>query len=156
MKRFFCVLLILSFSAGVWAQADPWKRKWNSIRRLEPERLQAAHEDAGRLQASRVPVALSTSLNDYKCILHAHAEDSAHTGGTRPEMLADAKNSAADIARRAKVDIEQAKDIAVNEIHKRAVELSYSITEKLIKKSLNKEDYERLVQETIERYGDLN
>ena len=30
-------------------------------------------------------------LNDYRAILHAHAEDSAHTGGTRPEMLADAK-----------------------------------------------------------------
>ncbi len=30
-------------------------------------------------------------LHDYRAILHAHAEDSAHTGGTRPEMLADAK-----------------------------------------------------------------
>jgi hypothetical protein len=32
-------------------------------------------------------------LNDYRCILHAHAEDSAHTGGTLPEMLADAKKA---------------------------------------------------------------
>ena len=39
---------------------------------------------AGRL----LPV---PGLNDYRAILHAHAEDSAHTGGTRPEMLADAK-----------------------------------------------------------------
>ena len=30
-------------------------------------------------------------LNDYRAILHAHAEDSSHTGGTRPEMLAEAK-----------------------------------------------------------------
>ena len=30
-------------------------------------------------------------LTDYRAILHAHAEDSAHTGGTRPEMLAEAK-----------------------------------------------------------------
>src|SRR5258706_443788 len=33
------------------------------------------------------------SWNDYRCILHAHAEDSAHTGGTLPEMLADAKQA---------------------------------------------------------------
>jgi len=32
-------------------------------------------------------------LNDYRTILHAHAEDSAHTGGTRTEMLADAKRA---------------------------------------------------------------
>src|SRR5262249_53651882 len=32
-------------------------------------------------------------LNDYRCILHAHAEDSDHTGGTLPEMLADAKKA---------------------------------------------------------------
>ena len=30
-------------------------------------------------------------LTDYRAILHAHAEDSTHTGGTRPEMLAEAK-----------------------------------------------------------------
>ncbi len=31
--------------------------------------------------------------NDYRAILHAHAEDSAHTGGTRAEMLAEAKRA---------------------------------------------------------------
>ena len=38
-----------------------------------------------------VSLASAPGLNDYRAILHAHAEDSAHTGGTRPEMLADAK-----------------------------------------------------------------
>jgi len=32
-------------------------------------------------------------LNDYRCILHAHAEDSTHTGGTLLEMLGDAKQA---------------------------------------------------------------
>ena len=35
-------------------------------------------------------------LNDYRAILHAHAEDSSHTGGTRPEMLAEAKRAGVD------------------------------------------------------------
>src|SRR3989442_1448424 len=38
-----------------------------------------------------------TGLHDYTGILHAHAEDSAHTGGTRPEMLADAKNAGVQV-----------------------------------------------------------
>ena len=35
-------------------------------------------------------------LNDYRAILHAHAEDSSHTGGTRAEMLSEAKNAGVD------------------------------------------------------------
>jgi len=41
-------------------------------------------------RANVLPIA---GLNDYRCILHAHAVDSAHTGGTLPEMLADARKS---------------------------------------------------------------
>ncbi len=37
--------------------------------------------------------ARSFGLHDYRAILHAHAEDSAHTGGTRMEMLRDAKKA---------------------------------------------------------------
>ncbi len=45
----------------------------------------------GGFKDSRQRVPPSPGLNDYRAILHAHAEDSAHTGGTRLEMLADAK-----------------------------------------------------------------
>jgi len=68
-------------------------RKWTTLRRMEAERLKAATEDAQRHHAARAPVALQTGLNDYRSIMHAHAEDSSHTGGTRPEMLADAKKA---------------------------------------------------------------
>ena len=44
----------------------------------------------GSRQSRRVAFPLP-GLKDYRAILHAHAEDSAHTGGTRPEMLADAR-----------------------------------------------------------------
>jgi hypothetical protein len=32
-------------------------------------------------------------LRDYRAILRAHAEDSAHTGGTRPEVLAETRRA---------------------------------------------------------------
>ncbi|MEO7632703.1 MAG: histidinol phosphatase, partial [Blastocatellia bacterium] len=55
------------------------------------ERLHAVDADRLRLQKDRRAVSLKTGFGDYKAILHAHAEDSAHTGGTRPELLAAAK-----------------------------------------------------------------
>src|SRR5690242_4961387 len=74
-------------------RADFPAGKLNPTERLKPEHLKAAHADAERLQqARRVPPSLP-GLHDYKAILHAHAEDSDHTGGTRPEMLADAKKA---------------------------------------------------------------
>jgi len=65
--------------------------------RLALARLQAAHEDVQKLKSLRKPVPPIPGLHDYRSILHAHAEDSAHTGGTRPEMLADAKKAGVNV-----------------------------------------------------------
>lgn len=59
--------------------------------RLLPERLRAVHEARRRLSEQRRDVRLQTGLRDFKAILHAHAEDAQHTGGTRPELLRAAK-----------------------------------------------------------------
>lgn len=67
-------------------------RKYSTIERLNPERLRAVNEDRRKFQRLRQAVSLRTGFTDTKAILHAHAEDSAHTGGTRPELLAAAKN----------------------------------------------------------------
>jgi hypothetical protein len=63
------------------------------VERLALARLAAVHADVQKLQAQRVRIPPLPGLNDYRCILHAHAEDSSHTGGTLPEMLADAKKA---------------------------------------------------------------
>ena len=72
------------------AEEAPLK-KYSPLERMAPARLKAAHDDVARIQQSRRVLTPLPGLNDYRAILHAHAEDSAHTGGTRPEMLADAK-----------------------------------------------------------------
>lgn len=66
-------------------------RKYSTIERMNPERLRAVNADKLKIQKGRQAVKLQTGFGDYKAILHAHAEDSAHTGGTRPELLAAAK-----------------------------------------------------------------
>jgi hypothetical protein len=63
------------------------------VERLALARLATVHADVQRLKRKRVNIPPLPGLNDYRCILHAHAEDSAHTGGTLPEMLADAKKA---------------------------------------------------------------
>jgi hypothetical protein len=69
---------------------EPAPKQYSPIERMAPGRLKAAHEDAARIQKSRRVLVPLPVVKDYRAILHAHAEDSAHTGGTRPEMLADA------------------------------------------------------------------
>ena len=67
-------------------------------------------------------------------------------------IISDARVESSRILERAKAEIERAKDIAVDEVHKRAVDLAIQVSEKLIGKNLDSEDNERLVQQTIERY----
>lgn len=68
-------------------------RKYTNVERLSLARLAAVHADVEKLRSQRRDIAPLPGLCDYRCILHAHAEDSAHTGGTLPEMLADARRA---------------------------------------------------------------
>jgi hypothetical protein len=72
-------------------------RKYTTIERLQPERLRAVSEDRSRYQKSRHMVSIKTGYDDFRGVLHAHAEDSTHTGGTRAELLAAAKSTGVQI-----------------------------------------------------------
>jgi len=82
---------------GACAQAGEAKSdaplKRTAIERMALPRLKATHEDVQVFKRQRRTLTPQPGLNDYRCILHAHAEDSDHTGGTLPEMLADAKKA---------------------------------------------------------------
>ena len=85
----------LAYVLTCWtvASAEPPPRKYTNVQRLALERFAAVHADVENLKSQRIDLPPRSMLNDYRCILHAHAEDSAHTGGTLPEMLADAKKA---------------------------------------------------------------
>ncbi|MEP7272711.1 MAG: histidinol phosphatase [Acidobacteriota bacterium] len=72
-------------------------RKYTTIERVQPERLAALHRGRLARSGTRHEVRLATDLRDYRAILHAHAEDATHTGGTRPEMLAAAKRAGVQV-----------------------------------------------------------
>ena len=88
----FASVLACALFAPVVA-ADPPPRKYSNVERLALERLAAVHADVEKLQRERVVIPPIPGLAAYRCILHAHAEDSDHTGGTLKEMLADAKKA---------------------------------------------------------------
>jgi hypothetical protein len=83
----------LLFTGSVSGQTNGAASKYASLERMKTGHLRAAHEDTIRLQQTRQTLPPAPGLHDYKAVLHAHAEDSAHTGGTRPEMLADARKA---------------------------------------------------------------
>jgi hypothetical protein len=96
MKTAACSLAPLlagSLLAAAAPAADPPPRKHSNLERLSLDHLAAVHADVERLKSQRADIPPRPGLTDYRCILHAHAEDSDHTGGTVPEMLADAKKA---------------------------------------------------------------
>jgi hypothetical protein len=92
-----CFLLAVLASLLLFAPAgsagEPPRRKYTNLERLALTRLAAVHRDVQKLKQKRIRIPPLPDLNDYRCILHAHAEDSTHTGGTLLEMLNDARKA---------------------------------------------------------------
>ena len=97
--RIFTALATLGLCAAAYAgkPGESLGRTHTTIERMAPERLEAAQQDARRYQSQRRTIAPLQGLHDYRAILHAHASDSAHTGGTSEEILADAKAEGVDV-----------------------------------------------------------
>jgi hypothetical protein len=85
------VSLLTFVTAGNAGEPPP--RKYANVERLPLVRLAAVHADVQKFERERISLPPLPGLNDYRCILHAHADDSTHTGGTLPELLADAKKA---------------------------------------------------------------
>ena len=90
-------------AACAWSQVpesspgEPLARRWTTLERLPLERLAAAHADVERLRRDVSPPPPLPGFHDYRGVFHAHAGDSAHTGGTPEEILEDAKRIGVDV-----------------------------------------------------------
>lgn len=90
---------LIAAGRGTWAD-EPDRPdsapRLTSTQRLSRVRLKAAHEAVERIAKARRTLDPPPGLHDFRAILHAHAEDSAHTGGSRVEILAEAKRVGVD------------------------------------------------------------
>ncbi|MFM7816667.1 MAG: histidinol phosphatase [Verrucomicrobiota bacterium] len=84
------ILLGLVLLLPALGQDEEFKTRLSPSERMTRPHLEAAHRSATRFQRIRRPIPERSGFHDFRCILHAHAEDSTHTGGTRPEMCGDA------------------------------------------------------------------
>lgn len=92
-SRYGLLVTVLLTLPPVSGADEPPPRAFSNLERLSLARLEAVHQDVQQLKRQRISIPPLPGLIDYRCILHAHAEDSTHTGGTLPEMLADAKQA---------------------------------------------------------------
>jgi hypothetical protein len=67
--------------------------KRTSLERFQAEHLKKTSDDVKSLQSGRQSRPLPAGWQDIRAIFHAHAEDSEHTGGTRPEMINEARKA---------------------------------------------------------------
>lgn len=72
-------------------------RRYTTIERLQLERLRAVHKARLLFERQWRTVKFQTGFKDFRAIMHAHAQDATHTGGTRPEILAAAKRAGVQI-----------------------------------------------------------
>ena len=98
--RFYSIVVAVCLLAGaqlVAAQTPQPVLKYTTVERLQPVHLQAVKADRERYQRARKSIKLIKNLKDLRAIMHVHAEDSAHTGGTRPELLAACKRTGVQV-----------------------------------------------------------
>jgi hypothetical protein len=92
-RPLLAILSGLWLAAGLLGDGERFQTSYSPAERMTRPRLEAAHASVLALARARRQVPGMAGLQDYRCIFHAHAEDSVHTGGTRPEMLADAQRA---------------------------------------------------------------
>lgn len=75
---------------------------------------------------------------------------------TRDELVKKAQSEAEQLIAKARREIDLSRDKALEEIRDLAVELSMQATNKLIGKSLDARDHQALIDESLQKLGDLN
>lgn len=66
-------------------------RKYSTLQRMEEAHLSAVHEARLNFARQRKSLPRLGVYNDYRAVMHVHAEDADHTKGTRAEVLTAAK-----------------------------------------------------------------
>jgi acetyl esterase/lipase len=96
MPRRTVLLLVTALSAINAATLSPG-RKYTTLERLEPAHLEATHQARLRFAKERKKLPSVGLYNDYRAVMHVHAEDADHTKGTRAEVLQGAKAAGVQI-----------------------------------------------------------
>src|SRR5688500_6356200 len=101
--RLASALTVCGFAILSTVAAERPGRKFTTVERLDRLRLQAVQDARKKFDEARkhpppgVRRVDPGIYNDYRAVIHVHAEDSNHTKGTRAEVLAAAKKVGVDV-----------------------------------------------------------
>ncbi len=144
---FFILLVVL--------RAIAWKPILSALDAREKEikdslaKAEEAREQADRM-AQEYDQMIAKSRREGKEIILASKEAGEKV---KTEIITEAKSNAKKILTDNLDQIEREKDKVISEIRQQVVELSVLAAEKIIGKSLEKDDHHKMVQDTIEEYG---
>ena len=88
---------MLAASAALFAQQPKLNasgkalRKLSTLERIQPQHLEAVSEARAAFAAARKTLPAYSLYQDFRTVMHVHAEDAEHTQGTRAQVLAAAK-----------------------------------------------------------------
>lgn len=151
VQAIWVVIIFLIVLAILYPTA--WKGVLNGLKTREQRiRKEITDAEAARLKAEQ-------TLADYTRQL-ATAEErvremltKAHSDGERlaANIREGAGREAEAVKSKALADIEEARKVAVQQVHSEAAEISTAIAEKIIRRSLNVEDQRELVRASLEQ-----
>ena len=83
-----CIIVLARASA-----AEASDTNLTTQQRLETPHLLATHETRLRFARERQPLPNLGTYDDFRAVMHVHAEDAEHTKGTRQQVLEAAKKT---------------------------------------------------------------
>ncbi len=107
-----------------------------------------ARADAGEM-IKRHEDALEKARQEARAIIE---EGKADAERVKDKIVSDARADAEDVTARARREIDLAKQAALHELHQQSVALSLDLAGSLIKKTLNADDHQDLIQDRIKSF----
>jgi len=146
---FVTVLLIL------WRKAfPPISEALERRERLIRESLEAA--ERARKETQELMAGHEESLEKARAEARSIIEEGkADANRVKEKIIEGAKREADALAQRALHEIALAKDRAVDDLHRKSVELSLEIASKVIRKTLKAEDHHELITESIRKFKEM-
>ncbi len=147
----FLVLLLILYKIG-WRPVLQMLNDRETKIRDSLQQAEKAQQEAEKTLKEQALI-IETAKNKAQEILASSRKSAENTS---EEIVHAAREEADHMLERAKKEIDQSRSKAVKEIRDLAVELSIAATQKLIGKSLGKDEHERVVQESINKLDKVN
>ncbi|WP_048000192.1 F0F1 ATP synthase subunit B [Lactiplantibacillus herbarum] len=145
-----CFIVLMALIASV---------AWNPVVKMMSDRADKIANDIDSAQKSRLE---ASDLADQRrdALSHSHAEasdivaDAKQSGEKqRATIVSDAQNEAAQYKQNARKDIEQERQDALKNVQSDVADISVAIATKIIKKQLDPEGQQALINSYIEGLG---